>query len=53
MAFSVLVGRSAAVMCHPVLAWKYLNSSGRVALAAGYAGLTYLTALILLFSLRG
>jgi len=53
MAVSVLVGRLAAMMCHPVLAWKHLNSSGRVALAAGYAGLTYLTALILLFSLRG
>jgi hypothetical protein len=47
---SVLVGRLLAVMCHPVLAWRLLSPSGRVALAAGYAGLSYLTALVALFA---
>jgi hypothetical protein len=53
VAISVVVGRSAAVMCHPVLAWRYLKPSGRLALAAGYAVLTYVAALTLLFTLRG
>jgi len=42
---SALVGRLLAVMCHPVLAWRVLRPSGRVALAVGYAGLSYLTVL--------
>jgi hypothetical protein len=48
---SVLVGRLLAVMCHPVLAWSRLRPSGRVALATGYAGLSYLTALLALLHL--
>jgi hypothetical protein len=47
---SVLVGRLLAVMCHPVLAWRLLRPSGRVALAAGYAGLSYLAALLALLA---
>jgi hypothetical protein len=47
---AVLVGRLAAVMCHPVLAWRLLTPSGRVAMAAGYAGLSYLTALVVLLA---
>ncbi len=47
---SALVGRLLAVMCHPVLAWRCLRPSGRVALAAGYAGLSYLTALLALLA---
>ncbi len=53
VAASLLLGRFAAIMCHPVLAWARLQPSGRVALAAGYAGLSYLTALILFIVLRG
>jgi hypothetical protein len=40
-------------MCHPVLAWRYLPPPGRFALAAGYAVVAYVTALTLLFTLRG
>jgi hypothetical protein len=52
MPASILVGRSLAVICHPVLAWARLRPSGRVALAAGYAGLSYLTALLTLLALH-
>lgn len=45
VAIALLVGRSLAMMRHPVLGWPRLRPSGRVALAAGYAGLSYLTAL--------
>jgi len=48
----VLVGRSLAMICHPVLGWRRLNPSGRVVLAAGYAGLSYLTVLIALLALH-
>jgi hypothetical protein len=37
-------------MCHPALAWPLLRPSGRAALAAGYAGLSYLTALLFLLA---
>jgi hypothetical protein len=47
---SVLIGRLLAVTCHPVLAWPLLRPSGRVALAAGYAGLSYLAALLALLA---
>jgi hypothetical protein len=47
---SALVGRLLAVMCHPLLAWQLLRPSGRVALAAGYAGLSYLTVLVTLLA---
>jgi hypothetical protein len=50
---SLLVGRSLAVICHPVLAWRLLRPSGRMALAAGYAGLAYVMALLTLFALQG
>jgi len=49
----LLVGRSLAVFCHPALAWQRLRPSGRVALAAGYAGLSYLAALVSLFAWQG
>jgi hypothetical protein len=49
----VLVGRTLAMMRHPVLAWERLQPSGRVVLAAGYAGLSYLTALFALLALKG
>jgi hypothetical protein len=53
VAVSLLLGRFAAMMCHPVLAWARLQPSGRMALAAGYAGLSYLTALLLFIALSG
>lgn len=40
-------------MCHPSLAWDRLSPSGRVALAMGYATLSYFTALVVLIALRG
>ena len=52
MAASIFVGRLLAVLCHPVLGWRRLNPSGRVVLAAGYAGLSYLTVLSALFALH-
>jgi hypothetical protein len=52
MARSVLLGRLLAVMCHPFLAWTRLPRAGRVVLAAGYAGLAYLGALLTLLALR-
>jgi len=49
----LLVGRSLAVMCHPLLAWNRLPRSGRIALAGGYAGLSYAAALLTLLALHG
>ena len=40
-------------MCHPSLAWNRLSPSGRVAVAMVYATLSYVTALVTLFALRG
>ena len=48
---SVFVGRSAAMMCHPVLAWDRMRPAGRVALATGYATIAYVTALMVLVAL--
>ena len=53
VANAIFVGRLLAVICHPVLGWRRLNPSGRVVLAAGYAGLSYLTVLIALLAFRG
>jgi hypothetical protein len=53
MPTSLVVGRSLAVVCHPMLAWHRLPPSGRLALALGYAVLSYLTALVTLLALRG
>jgi hypothetical protein len=49
----LLVGRSLAVICHPMLAWGRLPPVGRVALAGGYATLSYVAALATLIALRG
>lgn len=49
----LLVGRSLAVMCHPLLAWHRLPPAGRAAIAGGYATLSYLAALATLITLRG
>jgi len=52
MAPEQLLGRTLAMMRHPCLAWVRLQPSGRVMLAAGYAGLSYLTALLALLALK-
>lgn len=51
VAVEVAIGRVLAVFRHPVLAWPRLPASGRVVLAAGYAGISYLTALLALLAL--
>ena len=48
LAPSLFVGRSAAMMRHPMLAWPRLRPVGRVLLAVGYTAIGYLTALLLL-----
>lgn len=48
----LLVGRSLAVMCHPLLAWRQLPPTGRVVLAGGYATMSYLASLAILVALR-
>jgi hypothetical protein len=50
---SLFVGRSAAMMCHPMLAWPRLRPAGRVLLVGGYTAIAYLTALVLLVLLGG
>jgi hypothetical protein len=51
MAPSAFIGRSAAMMCHPVLAWDRMQPAGRVGLAIGYAAVAYLTAFMVLIAL--
>jgi hypothetical protein len=53
MTVSLLVGRSAAMMCHPLLAWERLRPIDRVALIAGYTGVAYVTALAVLLAIGG
>jgi hypothetical protein len=53
VAVELLVGRALAIMRHPLLAWPRLPPSGRVVLAAGYAGVSYLTVLLVLSALQG
>jgi hypothetical protein len=53
MALELFVGRTLAVMRHPVLAWVRLRPFGRVMLAAGYASLSYVTAFLTLLALKG
>lgn len=53
MAVELLVGRTLAMMRHPILAWRLLRPSGRLVLAAGYAGVSYAAALLALMALKG
>jgi hypothetical protein len=46
------IGRALAVSVHPVLAWRILRPSGRIAIVLGYFGASYLSVLIALLSLR-
>jgi hypothetical protein len=52
VAVELLLGRALAIMRHPLLAWPRLPPSGRVVLAAGYAGVSYLTVTALLLTLQ-
>ena len=52
VAVELLVGRVLAIMRHPLLAWPRLPPSGRVVLAAGYAGVSYLTVIALLLTVQ-
>ena len=52
VAVELLVGRLLAIMRHPLLAWPRLPPSGRVVLAAGYAGVSYLTVIIVLLAFQ-
>ena len=52
MPLPLLVGRSLAVIRHPLLAWNRLPPAGRVALAGSYAGLSYAAGLLALFALH-
>lgn len=53
MAVELLLGRALAIMRHPLLAWPRLPPSGRVVLAAGYAGVSYFTVMTVLLTLQG
>ena len=52
VAVELLLGRALAIMRHPLLAWPRLPPSGRVVLAAGYAGVSYLTVIAVLLTLQ-
>jgi len=49
---SVVVGRSLAVICNPLPAWRRLPPAGRVALAGAYVAVSYAAALLGLFTLH-
>ena len=53
VAVELLLGRALAMMRHPLLAWPRLPPSGRLVLAAGYAGVSYLTVIVALLTIRG
>jgi hypothetical protein len=46
------IGRALAMSVHPVLAWKALPPSGRIAIVLGYFGAAYLSTLTTLLALR-
>jgi hypothetical protein len=52
MPLEALIGRALAVSVHPVLAWRALRPSGRIAIVLGYFGAAYLSVLIALLALR-
>jgi predicted ABC-type sugar transport system permease subunit len=49
---SLVVGRSLAVICNPLPAWRRLPPAGRVALAGAYVAVSYAAALLGLFALH-
>ena len=52
MTLEALIGRTLAVSVHPILAWKGLRLSGRVAIVLAYFGAAYLGVLTALLALR-
>ena len=52
MTLEASLGRALAVSVHPVLAWKALRPSGRIAIVLGYFGAAYLSVLTALLALR-
>ena len=51
MTLEASIGRALAVSLHPVLAWKILPRSGRIAVVLGYFGAAYVSVLIALVAL--
>jgi hypothetical protein len=52
MTLEASIGRAAAVSLHPVLAWRALGPSGRIAIVLGYFGAAYFSVLTALLALR-
>jgi hypothetical protein len=52
MTLEASIGRALAVSVHPVLAWRVLRPSGRIAIVLGYFGAAYLGVLTALLALR-
>jgi hypothetical protein len=52
MTLEASIGRALAVSVHPVLAWKALPPSGRIAIVLAYFGAAYLSVLGALLALR-
>ena len=50
--FVIFVGRLLAFCAHPVIAWRVLSLSGRLAVCGGYAMAAYVTVLTLLLLAR-
>jgi hypothetical protein len=51
MPLETVIGRSLALYAHPVLAWRLLRRSGRIAIILGYFGAAYVGVLTALFVL--
>jgi len=48
MDLEITIGRLLAVCAHPMLAWRRLSVSARLAVCGGYVAAGYLTVLMLL-----
>jgi hypothetical protein len=53
MALETTIGRSLALYRHPVIAWRLLRRSGRVAIVLGYFSAAYFGVLAALLTLNG
>jgi hypothetical protein len=51
MTLEASLGRALAVSLHPVLAWRVVRPSGRIAIVLGYFAAAYLSVLIALVTL--
>ncbi len=50
--FEVLIGRSLAVLVHPVAAWRQFSTRRRVLLVVAYSAVAYVTVLSALLALH-